>query len=59
MENRMKTIEQAEIENKVEELICLIKNLDTLDEQYKHLTMALLFHQNGILNLAMPELSNP
>jgi hypothetical protein len=55
----MKSLEQAEIENKVEELICLIKNLDTLDEQYKHLTMALLFHQNGILNLAMPEISNP
>jgi hypothetical protein len=59
MENRMQSLKQAEIENKVEELICLIKSLDSLDEQYKHLTMALLFHQNGILNLAMPELSNP
>jgi hypothetical protein len=36
----MKSPEQIEIENKVEELICVMKKLDLLGEQYNYLIAA-------------------
>jgi hypothetical protein len=52
----MTSSEQIEIENKVEELICLVKKHDPLGEQYNYLIAALLFHQAGVLSTVMPEL---
>jgi hypothetical protein len=54
----MKSPEQIEIEDKVEELICLVKKLDPLGEQYNYLIAALLFHQAGVLSTVMPELKS-
>jgi hypothetical protein len=52
----MTPTEQIEIENKVEELVCLVKKHDPLGEQYNYLIAALLFHQVGVLSTVMPEL---
>jgi hypothetical protein len=43
-----------EIEDKVEELICRVKGLHE-DRRYKCLCIALIFHQNDLLQSQMPE----